>query len=224
VLAGTLTAAVDMTAPGDVTRRGRGGIALARVDGSTVPARIAALFQTAGFQTVTVDDWRALRWSKLLLNMVTAATSAILDMSTADIVSHARLFRIEQLAFREAGRVMVANGVQTISLPAYPVPLMRLAMRLPCPLAQRVLAPRIGGARRGGSPGTRGEIARGRSEIPYRNGAVANEALRLGLHAPVNAALTGIVGEILEHPERRDDFRGHPETLIRSLRERGVMA
>jgi 2-dehydropantoate 2-reductase len=169
-----------------------------------------------------VVDYRSLRWSKLLLNMLGAATSAILDMDMAELAANPDLFRLEQLAIREAGRVMDARKIRTVSLPGYPVPLLRLAMRWPRLLAQRAVARRLAGARRGRSPTARADIERGRSEIPFLNGAVAAAAGRLGLRAPVNAALTELVEELLIHPELRAQFRGRPERLLEYMRGRGV--
>lgn len=223
VLAGTITFSVGMDEPGIVTRFGpRGGLGLATMDGSSVPEWIVQAFGETGLPTAVVDDYRSLRWSKLTLNMLGAAASAILDIDLPQLVTDPALFRLEQLAVREAGRVMDAQQIRTVRLPGYPVPLLRLAMRFPRPLAQRLIAPRLTQSRRGRSPGARADMARDKSEIPILNGAVAEAAARLGLPAPVNAAFSDLTQELLVDPERREWFRGHPERLIASMRERGV--
>ena len=223
VLAGALTVSVEMPRPGIITRTSRsGGIALATMSGQAVPAWIVQLFQSTGLPTLVLDDYRSLRWSKLALNLLTAAASAILDMDVAALMAHPQLFRMEQLAVRETGRAMDAQGIATTALPGYPVPLLRLAMRWPRPLAQRVIAPRVVGARSGHSPGARGDMQRGRSEIPWLNGAVAEAAQRLGQRAPVNTALAELAAELTAHPERRAEYRGRPDRLLAYLREHGV--
>src|SRR5579884_1995835 len=63
-----------------------------------------------------------MKWSKLLLNLVTNASVAILDLPPARVVAHPGLFRLERDAFREAVRVMRAFGLRAVSLPGYPVP------------------------------------------------------------------------------------------------------
>jgi 2-dehydropantoate 2-reductase len=192
------------------------------MSGNPVPAWIPQLFRTAELPTVLVEDYRSLRWSKLLLNMLGAVACAVLDVDMPQVVSHASLFRIEQLAFREAGRVMDAHRISSVSLPGYPVPVVRLIMRLPRSLAQYILAPRLKGARGGRPPTMRADLARGRTEVAYLNGAVTREASELGLPAPVNGALTWLAEELTRYPERRATFQGHPERLIAYMRECGI--
>jgi 2-dehydropantoate 2-reductase len=223
VLAGTLTVRVSMDEPGVVTRDSRsGGVALAAMDGSRVPGWVADLFTATGLTTVTIDDYRSLRWSKLLLNSLAAATSAILDMDIAELVAHPAVFRLEQLALREAGRVMDAQGIRTVSLPGYPVPLVRLAMRTPAPVARRLLGSRLATARGGRSPRSRDDMARGRSEIGVLQGAVARAAAELGSAAPVNQALAELVEALVRDPGLREEYRGRPERLIDYMRDRGI--
>ena len=223
VLAGTLTMRIGMDQPGTVTRFSRsGGVALATLDNSSVPNWVMELCAATGQPVVEVGNYKSLRWSKLLLNLLGSATSAVLDMDVADIVADPVLFRIEQLAFREAGHVMEAQGIKTTALPGYPVPLARAVMRLPRPLAQCLIAPRMARARGGSSPGMRADIKRGKSEIEQYNGAVARGAEAAGLRAPVNAALASLVRELTHDDKLRAAFRGNRSELICYLRARGV--
>jgi len=215
VLAGALTASAGMEQPGIITRYSKqGGVALSTMSGAPVPRWISAAFQDTGLPTIILADYRSLRWSKLLLNMIGAATTAILDIDMTTLVNNADLFRVEQLAFREAVRVIDAQHIQTVRLPGYPVPLMRLVMKLPRRLARRLLGPRIGAARGGRAPTMRADMARGRTEVTFLNGAVAEAAYRLGIRAPVNAALSTLTLELSQHPERREEFSGRPDALL----------
>jgi 2-dehydropantoate 2-reductase len=223
VLAGTLTVRPGMDQPGVITRYSRsGGVALATMNASPVPTWIVDAFRATGLPTVVVDDYRSLRWSKLLLNMLGAATTAILDIEVRELVADPLLFRLEQLAFREAGRVMDAQGIKTVALPGYPVPLGRLVMRLPRPVAQRLIGPRMSRARGGHSPGMRADLKRGKTEIDRYNGAIAQAAQSLGLAAPVNAALTALTNELAHDADRRDAFRGKKQQFIAYMRAHGV--
>ncbi|MBV9281199.1 MAG: ketopantoate reductase family protein [Chloroflexi bacterium] len=223
VLVGTLTARTDVEAPGVVARASRGGgVALASMDGSPVPRWIVDAFRAAWLPTMVLLDYRSLRWSKLLLSMLGAAQTAILDVDLAAVVGNPALFRLEQLAFREAGRVMDAQRIPTAALPGYPVPLARLAMRLPRSLARRLLRGRLAGSRGGRAPTMRADVARGRSEIAYLNGAVAREGGRLGVRTPVNRGLADLVEELVAHPGRRDTFRGRPDALLAFMAGRGI--
>ena len=223
VLPGTLTVSAGMEEPGIITRYSRqGGVALSSMDSAPIPPWIATALEASGLTVVAVGDYRSVRWSKLLLNMLGAATTAILDVDMTALMAQASLFRLEQLAMREAGRVMDALRIQTVALPGYQVPLLRLIMRLPRPLAQQALGPRIAGARGGRAPTMRADVTRGRSEAGFLNGAVAQAAARLGRPAPVNAALTELIEEVTRDPERRAAFRGRPEALLGFMAERGI--
>lgn len=223
VIVATLTVSVVMEEPGVITRTSRaGGIALATMDGSPVPSRILGVFNRSKLPVVTVSDYRDLRWSKLLLNMLGAATSAILDVDMATLVADPRVFRMEQLAFREATRVMKAQGIRAVRLPGYPVPMAALVMRTPRAVAQRILGPRLATARSGRSPGSRADMKRGRSELDWYHGAVARGAEVVGVAAPVSAVLAELTRQLTANPEGRQAFRGNPEALIASLAQRGV--
>jgi len=223
VLPGTLTVSAGMEQPGSITRYSRaGGLALASMDGRPVPPWLVELLSATGLPTTTVADYRGLRWSKLLLNMLGAATSAILDMDLGRIMNDQRLFRIEQLAFREATRVMRAEGIRAVELPGYAVPQARLAMRLPRSLAQATLGRRIAHARGDRSPGMRADMMRGKTEIAAFNGAVVRAGKQHNVPTPVNATLTDLVLDLATHPEHRRQYRGHPEALIAHVGSRGV--
>jgi len=223
VLPGTLTVSAGMEQPGSITRYSKaGGLALSTMGGRSVPPWVVELLSATGLPTTTVADYRSLRWSKLLLNMLGAATSAILDIDIARIMNDQRLFRIEQLAFREATLVMRAEAIVAVELPGYAVPQARLAMRLPRSLAQVTLGRRIAQARGGRSPGMRADLMRGKTEVGAFNGAVVRAGQPHNIPTPVNAALTELVLDLAAHPDRREQYRGHPEALIAYVGSRGV--
>jgi 2-dehydropantoate 2-reductase len=223
VLAGTLTVSAGISEPGVIRRFSKGGgVALSTMDGSQVPSWLVEMFEATGLPTAIIGDYRSLRWSKLLLNMLGAPISAILDVSMPTIVTNSNLFRLEQLAVREAGRMMDVQGIKTVSLPGYPVPLARAVMRLPELVAQMTLGPQLARARGGHSPTMRADMKRNKSEVCWLNGAVAAAARRMGQPAPVNEALTELVDLLLAEPERRETYRGNPEALLAWMRERGA--
>jgi 2-dehydropantoate 2-reductase len=223
IVTGALTVSAGITAPGIVDRYSEGGgVALATMDGSPVPPWLVETFAATGLPTTVCEDYRSLRWSKLLLNMLGAPISAILDVDLRTIVTNPHLFRLEQRAVREAGQVMDAQHIATVPLPGYPVPLARAVMRLPSLLAQFALGPRLASARGGHSPTMRADLWRNKSEVLWFNGAVAAAARHLGRRAPVNAALTELVELLADQPERRHQFRGKPDALMAWMREHGV--
>jgi 2-dehydropantoate 2-reductase len=158
VIAGSLTAAVDPL-PGGVHRRRRGGIGLAvvRPDGDTVAlvGRLAAAWAAASLPPRVYSDWAAMKWSKLVANLVGNATSALLDVDPASVYADPRGFAIERRQLREAVAVMRALGHTPVSLPGAHVGLLLRGIDLPEPLARRLVARGIGGARGGKAPSLR---------------------------------------------------------------------
>ena len=225
VLSGALTISVSMPEPGLVVQHtGAGGVAFAPVPGGPTPGTALALFDEAGLLAVGYASHHDLKWSKLLLNMLANAQAAILDTDAAGVAGDAALFSIEQRAFREALRVMHRVPARSIVLPGYDVPKLALAMRLPRPIAWRLLKERIGGGRGEKRPSLALDLARGRerTEVDWLNGAVERAARDRGLRAPVNVTLAALVRQLAQEPASCPPVDERRAWLERSLRERGV--
>jgi 2-dehydropantoate 2-reductase len=223
LMAGTLTSSVSMVEPGLVERQSRsGGMALATLSGVAPPDWIVGMFRETGLPVGIVTDFRALRWSKLLLNMLGAGTSAALDADLTTIVSHQRLFRIEQLAVREAGRVMDHLSIATVDLPGYPSRLLRLAMRLPRRLAQVAVGRALIASRGGRSPSMRADLRRGRTESSFLYGAVACAGHQVGVVTPICTALDLLLTRLAGDEESRAALRANPTAVLDALRDLGA--
>ena len=223
-LAGSITINAGQPRPGVVRQNTEaGGLGLAPVDRRLAPADLVALFRGAGIRTEPYPDYRAMKWSKLLLNIFTNATSAILDLSPADIVGDPSLYGLEREAFREARRVMGALGLRPVALPGYPVPWLAALVAVPPWAARPVLLRVIRRARgEGGRPSLWHDVRRGRSqtEVDVLNGAVVREGARLGIATPVNAVLTEAVEGIAAGRLDPTEFRGRPQALLALLDKR----
>lgn len=220
VVAGAITISVSLVRAGVVRQHTPGGgIALAPVGAAFPVGELAALFRRAGFRADLRRDYRAVKWSKLLLNIVANASSAILDLPPGAIVRDPRLFRLEREAFREAVRVMRGLGLRPVALPGYPVPLLARVMAAPPWAGRALLGRRIGGGRGAKMPSLWEDLERGRdrSEVEVLNGAVAREGARLGIPTPVNAMLTDLLRALAAGVRSRDEFRRTPEALLTLL-------
>jgi 2-dehydropantoate 2-reductase len=225
VLSGALTISVSMTEPGLVAQHtGEGGVSFAPVPGGPTPGTALAIFDETGLPAVGIASSHDLKWSKLLLNLLANAQAAILDTDAATIAGDPALFGIEQRAFREALRVMARVPAHPIGLPGYDVPKLALAMRLPRPVAWRLLNERIGGGRGEKRPSLALDLARGKreTEVDWLNGAVEKAAGAYGLRAPVNAALAALVRQLAADPATCPPVRERRAWLQRALRERGL--
>src|SRR5262249_10159486 len=113
VLSGAITTSVEVEAPGRVVVAKQGGIGLAPMAAESRRAgdRAPKALRAAGFDIRELADYRAMKWSKALLNMLGNATAAILDMSVAEVYADRRLVALERRAFLEALEVMRRLGI-----------------------------------------------------------------------------------------------------------------
>ncbi|MBS1253218.1 MAG: hypothetical protein MAG451_02267 [Anaerolineales bacterium] len=216
VIAGIITSPAEMPAPG-VVRASAGSVALAPLDSDMPVDSLMAAFRSAGFPTRLYEDWRGLKWSKLLLNMLGNATSAILDMSPGQVFGDPRLFDLEWRAWHGALAVMRAHRIPLVSLPGYPlswaVPLLQL---IPRGLLRPILRRAIAGGRGGKMPSLHVDLEKGKadSEVTVLNGAVVEAGRRLRVPTPVNAAVTDTLVNIVQGEVEWDAFRGRPDRLL----------
>ncbi len=220
LLAASVTASLEREPDGSVRWLRRGGVALAPVRGDAA-ALIEALtitFRAAGVDVVARRDAAAMKWSKVIANLVANATSGLLDQDPSSIYADPRLFDVERDQLREALAVMRARGLRPVSLPGAPVPLLALATRLPAPLARAALRRVVGSARGGKDPSLRGAVQLGGpTEAGWLNGAVARAGAELAVATPINAALASLVEQVATDPDRRAWFRHRPDRLLEAL-------
>jgi 2-dehydropantoate 2-reductase len=224
-IAGAVTISVEVERPGVVRRHTRGGgVALAPVGPGAPAESIAALFRASALPVRLYPDAGRMKWSKLLLNLLANASSAILDLPPAAVASDPRLFAIERAAFLEAVRVMRALRLGPVRLPGYPVPLLVAVMAAPAAVGRTVLRRALARGRGDKMPSLWHDLERGRrqNEVTVLNGAVAREGERLGVPAPVNRTLTDILLALAEGRADRDAYRHKPEALVDACRARGA--
>jgi len=218
IVAGALTVPVVRNAAGHVVAAKRGGLALAPV-GSVSHNWLVAAFGRTAVPVMVASDYRALKWSKLALNVVANASCATLDVLPGAIVADRALFGLEVRAIRETAAVMAALGLATIDLPRYPVRALFAAAALPLALARMALGGRIAGARGTKPPSLLLDIrgGKGRTENEVLNAAVAQAGARAGVAVPVNAAYGRVLAEIAASPEARARYRHAPTALLAAV-------
>lgn len=225
LIAGSVTASVELVGEGTVSRLNRGGIGLAPVDGDVdrLIEDLLSAFAVAGLRTGWVEDAAAMKWSKLLANLVGNATSAIVDRPPAELYGDPGIFRIERRQLLEALAVMRRLGLSPVALPGADARLLAAGIRLPPILVRPILRRVVVGARGGKDPSLRLHMMSGSgpSEVDWLNGAVADAAEKLGGAAPVNRRLTTLLHEVLDDPARREWYRGRPDRLVEAVEARG---
>jgi 2-dehydropantoate 2-reductase len=221
LLSGSLTVPVGLDEPGMVHQYSRrGGVALAPVSPEVNVAPLVRKLREAGFRARRYSDFRAMKWSKLLLNILGNAQSAILDLPLNHIFADSELFRYERLAFLEAVAVMDRMRVATLSLPGFSVPLLRRIMSLPPLLSQIILEPRLAGGRGEKMPGLWWDLQRGKgkTEARFLNGAVVDAGTQSGIPTPVNSVLWAILEQATAVESERERYRRQPDRLKALLR------
>jgi 2-dehydropantoate 2-reductase len=226
VLAASLTTAVAPVT-GGVRRLRTGGIGVAAVHGAgedraaTLAGQLAASWTAAGLPARVYPDADAMKWSKLLANLVGNATSAILDLDPGAIYADRDGYAVERAQLREGVEVMRALGLQPVDLPGAGVSLLLRGLALPEAIGRPVVSRVIARARGGKSPSLRLHVrVAGQgppTEARWLNGAVADAGTRVGTPAPVNARLATLVDEVASDPARAAFLARRPDRLAAEL-------
>jgi 2-dehydropantoate 2-reductase len=218
VVAGTELNPISVPQAGTVVlERRRGGIGLAPVSPGASVERWVQAFDRAVLPTRAYPDYRAMKWSKLLLNLIGNASAAILEMSTVEIYDDPRLFRLEVEMLREGIAVMRGLGLRPVQLPGYPVPLLAWGVRwAPLWLLKPIMLRLVSGGRGKKPPSLLMELQRGRrrSEVADLNGAVVRAGEQIGRLTPINRTLTETLTRLVEGRIQWDSIRRQPGVLL----------
>jgi len=247
VIAGTITIPIQASEPGVIeVSKAKGGLGLARLDSGSGrdeasrrggleannsgldlprPSILADVLNQAGLPTLVYDDYKAMKWSKLLLNIVTNASCAILNLPPAAIIAQPGLFDLEIKALQEGVAVMKAQGIKAVKLPGYPVDwLARLlaARWLPLAVTRAILRPSMVSGRGSKMPSLHIDLAAGRStsEINVLNGAIVQAGQKFGVATPVNQTLTDILSGLVTGQLAWADYQNQPGKLIKAVEAR----
>lgn len=214
VVAAALTVPVDRDRNGQSRATHDGGLAFAPC-GTSAYNWLWAAFQSTGLNIKIVDDWRALKWSKLSLNIVANASCAILNVLPNRLVHYDHVFTLEIRAIREVRAVMNKIGLVPIDLPRYPVRVLQGIATLPSPISRTLLSSRIAGARGRKPPSLLLDLRANKAltEVDVLNGAVAVAGRECGVPTPVNGVLARVLSDIAHMPQLWAKYREHPEIL-----------
>jgi 2-dehydropantoate 2-reductase len=221
VVAGAITTSVEVPTAGLAVVAKRGGIGLAPVGAESPVGEAARALRDAGFLLRQYPDYRSLKWSKALLNILGNATAAILDVPVGAVFADPRLAAVERGVFLEALAVMERLGARPVNLPGAPAALLAAAMRHAPPWVLYPLLRRaVAGGRGGKPPSLQLDLARGRERTEARQlyGAIAERAAEAGVAAPLNRGLWEAVRAIASREVSWEEFRGKPERLLEWLK------
>ncbi len=223
VLAGTLTMPISLPELGVIeVSKATGGLGVAALAAGQPVDILANALNQAGLPTTIYPDYRAMKWTKLLLNILCNASSAILNQTPAQVLSRTDLFNMEINALREGTDVIKAQGLKVVKLPGYPSVWMARAVAarwLPLPMTRALLGPFARGGRGRKMPSLQIDLAAGRptSEIEVMNGAIVRAGQEVGVPTPVNRALTTILSGLVAGQLNWADYQNQPEKLLAAI-------
>jgi len=220
VTAGVITSPATILEPGLVASErssDRVGLADVSADGVLPAAQIAQVLSEAGFAVRTFPDWRSLKWTKLVMNLLCNASCALLGWSPELVWADRRLAALEVAAWQEAMTVLRQLGGRLVNLGGYPLGLLEPLLRTaPASLLQRPLYRFIVAGRGGKMPSLYLDLAAGRqrSEVDWLNGAVVAAGARASLPTPANAVLAESLRHVLSGAEPWNRYRDQPAALL----------
>ena len=217
VIPGTVTTAIGRRGPGDIVLDRLRGIGI--YSGHALSAKLLALANSAFLNARLYPNAAGMKWSKMLTNLIANPTSAILDMTAAEIMTDPGLYRLEVGMLRECLAVMKAQSIPVVDLPGTPVRALAFATRLPYWISKPILSRAAGAGRGAKMPSFHIDLrsGRGKSEVEYLHGAVVRAGRQFGVPTPINQMLTDTLLSLTRGEIKREEFARKPERLLARL-------
>ncbi len=187
ILGGVTSEGATLLGPGNVRHAGKGETIIGPEGSHEGPvAKIASVFNAAGFDTKTVKEVNDIIWGKLVINVGINALTAITRLKNGLLPDIEGTKKIMEQSVKEAVNVAQLKGV---CLP-YPDPYERVLQV--CHATADNVASML-----------QDVLKKRATEVEYINGAIVREAEVLGTSAPVNHTLTNLVQAIQETYEEQ---------------------
>jgi 2-dehydropantoate 2-reductase len=217
VIYGTVTTAVGRRDAGDIVLEKLRGVGIAK--GHMLSEKLFAAFEGAYLNARLFDDAASMKWSKVLTNLIANPTSAILDMTPAEILANKDLYKLEIDMLEECLAVMEAQRLKVVDLPGTPVRALAFATKLPLWLSRPLLSRAAGAGRGGKMPSFHIDLhsGRGNSEVEYLHGAVVCAGEKYGVPTPVNKPWTETLLAMVKKQIPLDEFAHKPEKLLEKV-------
>jgi 2-dehydropantoate 2-reductase len=214
VIPATVTSAIGRRAAGEIVLERLRGIGIA----STHPlsSKLLVSANSAFLNARAFANAAAMKWSKMLTNLIANPTSAILDMTAAQVFANPKLYKLEIDMLRECVAVMKAQGIPVVDLPGTPARALAFATRLPLWVSKPLLARAAGSGRGGKMPSFHIDLhsGRGQSEVEYLHGAVVRAGEKFGVPTPVNRVLTETLMSLTRGEIPLEAFAHQPDKLL----------
>jgi len=217
VIYGTVTSAIGRRAAGDILLEKLRGVGIA--SSHPLSDQLVTAFDNAFLKAQPFENADSMKWSKMLTNLLANPTSAILDMSAAEIYANKGLYKMEIAMLRECLAVMAAQNIEVVNLPGTPVRALAFATKLPLWLSKPLLSRAAGGGRGGKMPSFHIDLhsGRGKSEVDYLHGAIVRAGEKANIPTPVNKLLTESLLALTNGEITLEKYIHQPEKLLAKL-------
>jgi 2-dehydropantoate 2-reductase len=218
VIYGTVTSSIGRRGAGDIVLERLRGIGIA--EGHPLSAQLVSAFNVAFLKAELFPNAAAMKWSKMLTNLIANPSSAILDLTAAQVFADRRLYKLEIQMVRECLAVMKAQNIPVVDLPGTPVRALAYAVRLPLWLSKPLVSRAAGSGRGGKMPSFHIDLhsGRGKSEVDFLHGAVVKAGEKAGIRTPVNKVLTETLLGLTSGYLSQDQFSHQPKKLLDLLK------
>lgn len=214
VIPATVTSAIGKKAGGEIIVEKLRGVGI--YGGHSLSDALVQDFSSAGLKARSYSDRRAMKWSKMLTNLLANATAAILDLSPRLVLESKDGFRLEIAQLREALSVMDALHIPVVDLPGTPVRGLAFLVRNLPELIGKPLLLKFGASGRGDKmPSFHIDLHSGRKklEVDYLNGAVVRFGNQTGVPTPINEFLNTVLNGMADGSISISEFSKNPEKL-----------
>ncbi len=181
VLGGVTNMGATLLGPGWVRYAGKGETVIGRLDGR-IPVQLRSIrevFNKSGIDARISKDIKSLLWSKLIINVGINALTAITYLNNGRLIEFEASRKILEAAVTEAVKAAKKKRIKLI----YDDPLSKVEA--------------VCEATSGNVSSMLQDVLKGRrTEIDFINGVIVRQAQGLGIPAPVNTVLTGLVKTI----------------------------
>jgi 2-dehydropantoate 2-reductase len=218
VIPGTVTSAVDCPSKGNIIVRKMRGMGVA--GSHPIVKDLVKVFLKTEIYCKYYPNPDSMKWSKLVTNLLGNSSSAILNLSPAQIYSNPALYKVEIEQVREALNVMHIQGIKAVNLPGVPVKILAALIKyLPYWLSQPLLSRMIGSGRGKKMPSFHIDLYSGKkqSEVNQLNGAVVRAGEKSRIPTPVNSFLTDTLLSLINREIPLETFNQGQEEFLSQL-------
>lgn len=217
IIYGTVTTAIGRRGAGDIVLEKLRGVGVAA--GHALSEKLVAALDGAYLNCRLYADAHSMKWSKMLTNLIANPTSAILDMTAAEVFANEKLYKLEIDMLSECLAVMKAQGLEVVDLPGTPVKALAFATKLPLWLSRPFLGRAAGSGRGSKMPSFHIDLhsGRGKSEVQYLHGAVVRAGEKANIATPVNKVLTDALLSLTRKEIPLEEYSHQPEKLLAKL-------